>query len=247
MHRRWSAPLVAICLLVPMTSPAVSEETSEPLHLGVVLYEGFELLDVFGPLEMFINVGAERLQIHMIAEEAGPVSSSAGAYPPALAPKAVADYSLEDAPHLDILLVPGGFGTLQQLQNEKLHEWLRERSAKARLTTSVCSGSAILAKAGLLDEKRATGTKQLFSFVAAQGPKTEWVKEARWVEDGAFVTSSGVSAGIDMALAIIEEIWGTETAESIANATEYAWHRDPDNDPFFKFLDASLGAPIGND
>ena len=234
----------ALLLLVPMSAPA--QESGEPLALGVVLYEGFELLDVFGPLEMFINVGSDRLLIHMIAEEKGPVSSSAGAYPPSLAPKAIADYSLDDAPHLDILLVPGGFGTIQQLGNEKLHQWLRERSATAKLTTSVCSGSAILAKAGLLDNKRATGTKQLFSFVAAQGPKTEWVKEARWVEDGAFITSSGVSAGMDMALAIIAGIWGEESAESIANATEYEWHRDADNDPFFKFLDASMGTPTGN-
>lgn len=85
MHRNLSSPVVVTCLLIFMTSPVVAEESSEPLHLGVVLYEGFELLDVFGPLEMFINVGVERLRIHMVAEEKGPISSSAGGYPPSLA------------------------------------------------------------------------------------------------------------------------------------------------------------------
>ena len=145
--------------------------------------------------------------------------SSAGGYPSSIAPKVQADVSLADAPPLDVIMVPGGFGTVQQLQNQTLLAWLRERAPKARFTTSVCSGSAILAKAGLLDDKRATSNKQLFSFIAAQGPEVEWVKSARWVEDGAIITSSGVSAGIDMALALIAKLFGIETAEAIANAT----------------------------
>ncbi len=239
--------LLALLAAILMTQPATAQSTpgdgsSEPLHLGVVLYPGWEPLDVFGPLEMFMNVGANRLRIHMLAEEAGPVPSSAGAYPESLAPKVIAETSLADAPKLDIILVPGGFGTLKALQSEPLLDWLRERSDEASYVTSVCSGSAILGKAGLLDGKEATGTKQLFAFVAAQGPKTEWQEEARWVEDGKFITSSGVSAGIDMSLALISKLFGEETAVGIANATEYEWHRDPDTDPFSKYLNAAMGA-----
>jgi transcriptional regulator GlxA family with amidase domain len=100
---------------------------------------------------------------------------------------------------------------------------------------SVCSGSALLAKAGLLDGRRATSNKVYFQFAVSNGPKVNWVKEARWVDDGNRVTSSGVSAGIDMALHVVERLYGTKTAEGIANSTEYQWHRDADSDPFAKF------------
>ena len=216
---------------------------AEPLTLGIILYPGWEPLDVFGPLEMFMNVGHEKLRIHLVAEEAGPVASSTGAYPESLAPKVIAEYGFADAPHLDILLVPGGFGTFAQLSNPAFLDFVRERSAQADITTSVCSGSALLAKAGVLDDKRATGNKMFFSTLAAQGPNTDWVKEARWVDDGKVITSSGVSAGIDMALSVIARLFGEEAAEQIANGTEYQWHRDPDDDPFVEFLDAaSTGA-----
>jgi len=219
--------------------------TEEPLHLGIVLYPGFEPLDVFGPLEMFMNVGSERLRIHLIAEHAGLVPTSTGGYASSIAPKVEASVSLADAPPLDIIMVPGGFGTLQQLHNETLLAWLRERAPRARLVTSVCSGSAILAKAGILDGKKATSNKQLFSYLAAQGPAVDWQKSARWVEDGAIITSSGVSAGIDMALAVIAKLFGAETAEQIAAGTEYQWHRDSAEDPFTQYLDRGLEGLTG--
>jgi transcriptional regulator GlxA family with amidase domain len=195
--------------------------------LGIVLYPGFELLDVYGPAEVFGNLTG-RVKIVMIAEKAGPVASTQG-------PKTVADYGLDDCPPLDLLLVPGGFGTFAQLNNPAMLNWLRKRSQTAEITMSVCSGSAILAKAGLLDGRRATSNKQYFDVAVAQGPKVEWVKKARWVDDGNMVTSSGVSAGIDMALHVIERLYGTKVAETIADGTEYQWHRDADNDPFARF------------
>ncbi|MEK7793353.1 MAG: DJ-1/PfpI family protein [Candidatus Hydrogenedentota bacterium] len=206
---------------------------SGPLTVGVVLYPGFELLDVFGPVEMFVNIGVERLKMVMVAEKAGNIASGPTKDATGYAgPKAVADYGFEDCPPLDIILVPGGFGTLDELDNEKLLTFLRERSARAQITTSVCSGSALLAKAGLLDEKKATSNKAFYSMLVANGPKTNWVPKARWVEDGNMITSSGVSAGIDMALAVIARLYGNETAEQIAHGTEYVWNKDPHNDPF---------------
>ena len=197
--------------------------------LGVVVYPGFELLDVYGPLEMFGNVGPA-LRIVMVAQQAGEVVSAQG-------PKTVADYGFDDCPRLDLLLVPGGFGTLKQLNNPTMLDWLRQRAKEAEIVTSVCSGSAILAKAGLLDGRRATSNKQYFKFAVAQGPDTEWIKKARWVDDGNRVTSSGVSAGIDMALHVIARLYGEESAQNIADLTEYKWHRDPADDPFAKFAD----------
>lgn len=196
--------------------------------LGVLLYEGFELLDVFGPVEMFAYV--PQIKIHMIAEKAGDVDSGQGV-------KVKAEYGLDDAPKLDLLMVPGGFGTLKELNNPVLLDWIKERSAQAKITTSVCSGSALLAKAGVLDGKRATSNKQFFDIATSQSDKVDWVWEARWVDDGNVITSSGVSAGIDMALHLIERLYGTEVAEGIAIGTEYVWQRDGSHDPFAVLLE----------
>ena len=92
--------------------------------------------------------------------------------------------------------------------------------------------SALLAKAGLLDGLQATTNKAAFDWVAGQGPNVKWVKKARWVRDGAYFTSSGVSAGMDMSLAAIAHLLGKETAEQVAIWAEYDWHQDPDWDPF---------------
>jgi putative intracellular protease/amidase len=196
--------------------------------LGAILYPDFELLDLYGPLEMFGCLGPE-LRIVTVAERAGPVRSTPG-------PETVAEHSFESCPELDLLLLPGGIGTLPQLENAALHEFLRARSRTAELTLSVCSGSAILARAGLLDGLRATSNKIFFKLATDQSEKVEWVPEARWVEDGRFVTASGVSAGTDMALGVIARLYGRERAEAVALVTEYQWHADSRVDPFVSYL-----------
>jgi len=198
------------------------------LMLGAVLYPDFELLDLYGPLEMFGSLGDD-VRIVTVAETAGPVRSYQG-------PQTVAEHGFADAPLLDLLLLPGGLGTLPALENEALLSFLRERARAARVTMSVCSGSAILAKAGLLDGRRATSNKMFFALATSQSDQVEWIEAARWVVDGPMVTSSGVSAGTDMALAVIEDLFGTERAEQVAAYTEYQWHRDPDTDPFVQYL-----------
>jgi transcriptional regulator GlxA family with amidase domain len=195
---------------------------------GVVLFEGFELLDVFGPLEawgMLANMG--QCKITTVAERSGAVTSAQG-------PKAIAEFSFSDCPHLDLMLIPGGIGTRNEISNKTLLDWLKVRAEKAEVVTTVCTGTAILAHTGLLDGRRATTNKRAFKWVAEQRAKVNWVREARWVEDGKFATSSGVSAGIDMALAVMARLYGAETAEAIAIAMEYEWHRDASWDPFAK-------------
>lgn len=194
--------------------------------LGVLLYPDFELLDVFGPVEMFGSL-KDQVTVVMVAEKAGPVESFQKT-------KVLADHGLDDCPKLDLLLVPGGWGTLQQLENGRLLSWLRERASEVEILMSVCSGSGILAKAGLLDGRPATTNKQSYDTIVAQGPKVDWVREARWVDDGDIVTSSGVSAGMDMALAVIERLYGADTAGMLANMTEYERQTDPTKDPFAK-------------
>ena len=197
--------------------------------VGVLLFEGFELLDVFGPLEAW-GMHAEinrTCTIVVAAEKAGAVKSAQG-------PRAIADYALADCAQIDIMLVPGGVGTRREVNNVRLLEWLVQRAAEAEIVSSVCTGAALLARAGLLDGRRATSNKVAFRWVAEQGPAVEWIRQARWVEDGKFATSSGVSAGIDMTLGLIARLAGVETAEQVAIRMEYEWHRDPTWDPFAK-------------
>jgi transcriptional regulator GlxA family with amidase domain len=201
---------------------------SSPRTIGVLLFEGFELLDVFGPCEAYgIRDLEGAFRIAMVAQKAGPIASAQG-------PRAVAEFGFDDCPRLDVMLVPGGIGTRREVYRTALISWLRARAEQAELVTSVCTGAALLAAAGLLDGRRATTNKRSFAWVQSQGPQVNWVKQARWVEDGKFATSSGVSAGIDMALAIIARLVSTETAEKAATSMEYEWHRDAGWDPFAK-------------
>jgi transcriptional regulator GlxA family with amidase domain len=195
-------------------------------RLGVVLYPEFELLDVFGPLEMFGNLPGV-IDVTLVAQHKGAVASAQG-------PAVVAEYGLSDCPPLDLIMVPGGIGSRTEVENQVMLDWLAERVAAAEIAMTVCTGTALLARAGVLDGRRATTNKRMFNWVAEQGPKVHWVKEARWVEDGKFVTSSGVSAGIDMALAVIARLSGEQISQALAVATEYEWHRDANWDPFAK-------------
>jgi putative intracellular protease/amidase len=203
-------------------------------RLGVVLYDDFEMLDAYGPLEMF-GVLSEQVEIVVVAERKGPVKASGG-------PRTVADCDFEDAPDLDLILLPGGIGTIAELENEVLLQFLRERAPQTDVTMSVCTGSALLAKAGLLDGLPATSNKMFFALASSQSDAVEWREGARWVDSGRYVTSSGVSAGTDMALAVIERLFGKEAAESVATFTEYQWHRDADDDPFQAFLNQADAA-----
>lgn len=194
--------------------------------IGVVLFEGFELLDVFGPLEMY-GIVPESFEIHMVAESGGDIASAQG-------PRSVVEHEFGEERQYDVLLVPGGRGARAEVENPRLLEWLRIQSMGAELVTSVCTGSALLARAGVLDGVRATTNKRSFAWAASQGDRVSWEKEARWVEDGKFFTSSGVSAGMDMSLAVIAKILGQDAAEQIAIGAEYEWHSEAGWDPFAK-------------
>jgi putative intracellular protease/amidase len=192
--------------------------------LGVLLFEEFELLDVFGPLEMF-SMLPDDFAIRLISQRAPVVACNGG-------PRSVIDDHFADDRRYDILMVPGGMGTRREVDNAALLQWLAGASERAEIVTSVCTGSALLAKAGVLDGRRATTNKNAFDWVASQGPKVQWQSRARWVEDGKFITSSGVSAGTDMALALIARLCGIAQARQVAHWAEYVWNEDSTDDPF---------------
>ena len=196
--------------------------------LAGVVFEGFELLDLYGPLEMFGCLG-EDLRIELVAEKTGPVASSPG-------PAAQAAHAFADCPEFDLYLVPGGLGVFAQQENPILLDFLRSRATHAERIMTVCNGAALAASAGLLEGRRATTNKIFFDTVEPRGEHVEWVPEARWVADGPIVTASGVSAGMDMALAVIADLFGEARAEAVAVVTEYEWQRDAAHDPFHRYL-----------
>lgn len=186
---------------------------SDKFRVGCVIFEGFETLDMMGPIEL-LGMYPDRFDLVMVAEHAGSIASDQG-------PRCVVDETFADGNGYDILIVPGGAGTRREIDNPSLISWLAAQAEHARYVTSVCTGSALLARAGLLDGRRATTNKRAFGWVASQRKDVDWIAEARWVEDGKFLTSSGVSAGMDMTLALIARILGPQAAEDAALWAEY--------------------------
>ena len=198
--------------------------TDDLRRISVVLFEGFELLDVFGPVELFSMV-PDQLAIEFIGPGAGPVASSQGV-------QVTATIGYDAAATPDIMLIPGGRGTRRLVNDEAFLSWLRDWATSAPLVTSVCTGSAVLAAAGLLDGYRATSNKAAFEWVREQSEKVHWIAQARWVEDRDRWTSSGVSAGMDMAAALLADLFGKDVAQRAVTRAELEVHEDASWDPF---------------
>ncbi|WP_024761489.1 DJ-1/PfpI family protein [Streptomyces exfoliatus] len=180
------------------------------MQIAVLLYQGFTTLDAVGPYELLARLpGAETV---FVAKEAGPVRNDQGSL------ALVADKTLAEVPSPDIVLVPGGPDARVAMDDPEILDWLRTADATSTWTTSVCTGSLILASAGLLKDRRATTHWLAFDELRALGvePTGE-----RVVFDGKYVTAAGVSSGIDMALHLLGRIAGDETAQTIQLLTEY--------------------------
>ena len=193
-------------------------------HVTVVLFDGFELLDVFGPVELF-SMAPDRIAVEFAGPQPGPVASAQGV-------QVVATAGFAGAAAPDIVLVPGGPGTRGLIHDEAFLTWLAAWAAPASLVTSVCTGSAVLAAAGLLDGYRATSNKAAFGWVRQQSGNVDWVAQARWVEDRDRWTSSGVAAGMDMAAALLAALFGPGVAHQAATRAELEVRSDPTWDPF---------------
>ncbi len=180
------------------------------MQVAYLLYDRFTALDVTGPHEVFNSVpGTESV---FVGEVSGPYRNESDTL------SLVADKSLDEVTGPDILVVPGGFGTRDLLDHEPLLSWIRAVDETTTWTTSVCTGALLLAAAGLLDGRPATTHWLARETLAGLG--AEPVPE-RVVIDGKYVTGAGVSAGIDMALTLVTEIFGPEVAQSVQLGIEY--------------------------
>ncbi|KAL1711112.1 class I glutamine amidotransferase-like protein [Schizophyllum commune] len=219
--------------------------SSLPVNVGVILFPGFQALDVFGPLDA-LNILSRSYPLNLSLISSLPTLDPVSTQPPASvnaitgAPTANSNFSQSlvpthtihtPPPTLDVFLIPGGLGT-RAPDLEPLIAYIARAAQSTKYILTVCTGSWLAARAGVLDGKRATSNKRSWAGREGLGNGTEWVAHARWVQDGDTWTSSGVSAGIDMLLAWMESVFGAGVAEEVANGMEYERHTDPSWDPF---------------
>jgi transcriptional regulator GlxA family with amidase domain len=195
------------------------------LRAGIFIFDNVEVLDFAGPFEVFSRTrlvpgAASRrtddsapFQVFTVAATPDVVRATGGL-------KVIPDYSFDDTPPLDLLLIPGGFGTRPLLEDAAVLDWIRRTAAAAQLVTSVCTGALLLAKAGLLRDRAATTHHGALDLLGEIDPSIRVMRDARVVRDGV-ISSAGVSAGIDMAFDVVEMLHGREVADETARYIEY--------------------------
>ncbi|KAK3347291.1 class I glutamine amidotransferase-like protein [Lasiosphaeria hispida] len=247
--RNAAAAIVGLSLLLSRNVKAQTYDAGRALSIGIVLFPGFQPLDVIGPLDIIqILSGSHNMTLSMIWKETGPVWARAPprktpppanpSLPPAVypvqAPHIVATHTFDNTPPLDILLVPGGMGNrvLHENNDTVIEDFVAARYGELQYLLSVCTGAASLAKSGLLNGRHATTNKAAWAWATQFGDGVEWVPTARWTEDGNIWTSSGVSAGIDMTYAFFRMLLGEAAVDPIINAMEYTPHTDRHWDPY---------------
>jgi len=194
------------------------------IHVNILLFPEFETLDAFGPVEVLGHFPG--CQLRYVSMQGSPVKSWQGFE--------VLTESVKGADLSGVLLVPGGQGTRPLVEEPEFIEALKEIAERSEYCLTVCTGSAMLAKTGLLNGRKATSNKIAFEWVRSVNTEVQWVNRARWVVDGKYYTSSGVSAGIDMTLGFLADQFGADTARKIAEGIEYIWNSDPEEDRFAK-------------
>lgn len=180
------------------------------MKIAILLYPNFTALDAIGPYEMLAHIPGNT--VSFVAKDKGLIAADSGVL------KIEATHSIDEIDSCDILIIPGGHGEFAVRDDEKTITWIQKIHETTRFTTSVCTGSMLLAKAGVLEGLNAT------SHWAAE----KWLPEfgatyqaERWVEEGKIITAAGVSAGMDMALYLIAKIFGEDAAKTVQLATEY--------------------------
>ena len=197
---------------------AIMEKNGSRREVGILLFDEFETLDVFGPVELF-GVARQEYRVSFYSESGGIVKNTHGV--------AIESLPLDNiVTGVDVFLIPGGFGTRRDVQREDFIAKLKQIAAASTYVLTVCTGSALLAKTGLLDCRAATSNRNAFEWALGNGPKVNWDIKARWTVDGKYYTSAGVSAGLDMVLGFMSDRHGMAYAEELARQIEYHWHKD---------------------
>ena len=185
--------------------------------IGIVLFDDAEELDFVGPWEVFTGTAMAKpgtLRVVTIAEKSGPVRCAKGL-------RVLPDHGFDDAPSLDVVLVPGGMGTRREIDNPAMIEWLRKVAAGCRWVTSVCTGSLLLHGAGITEGRRITTHWAFVPTLRERAREATVLDDVRYVRDGNVVTAAGVSAGIDMALWLVGQLFDPATARLVQRYIQY--------------------------
>jgi transcriptional regulator GlxA family with amidase domain len=197
----------------PAPLPSVRRRT-----VAIVLFDEVEVLDFAGPFEVFSVAGRRRqldpFAVHTVSERGQSIRARNGL-------TVTPSHSFETCPPIDILIVPGGFGTRREMKNLVMLEWVAREGRRCELLLSVCTGSLVLGTAGLLDGLAATTHHGALDELRAAAPRSTVHDEARIVDNGRVVVSSGVSAGIDMSLHVVSRLLGDDLAREAARYMEY--------------------------
>jgi transcriptional regulator GlxA family with amidase domain len=197
-------------------------------RVGILVFPEVEVLDFCGPFEVFsttrLDEGRRRedpspYEVVLVAERPGVVTATGGL-------TVVPDHTLDDCPALDVLVVPGGWGTRREMANGRLIAWIAERSRHVTTLASVCTGALLLGKAGLLDGRRATTHWRALGLMRELFPALTLVEDEHVVQDGDILTSAGISAGIDLALRVVALHHGEAVARATARHMEYPFPDD---------------------
>ncbi|TAJ49558.1 MAG: DJ-1/PfpI family protein [Herbiconiux sp.] len=186
--------------------------------IGILLFENVEELDAVGPWEVLsywtLNHPDDGYEVRMLADTLEPVRAAKGL-------RMLPDTALADAPPLEVLIYPGGQGTRPRLADPAELDWVREQRASVPLMTSVCTGSLVYAAAGMLAGRPATTHWESLDLLGQLDTSIEVRRDDRFVDDGDLITSSGVSAGIDMALHLVDRLAGRERAIEVRRGIQY--------------------------
>ncbi|KAF3941619.1 hypothetical protein ABW19_dt0209361 [Dactylella cylindrospora] len=208
----------------------------KPKNIGIALFRAWQPMDVFGPIEALWGLGTMiPVNLYLIDEDGGN-STTKGVMPMAsganVSATVLVDATFSSPPPLDVLIVPGGAGTRAPSPGlDPVINFVKDTYPSLQYIISVCTGASILARAGILDGKRATTNKRAWAFVTQFGQRVRWQPKARYVRDKNVWTTSGISAGVDGVLGWIETIWGSEIATNVTNIME--WNRVGANDDEF--------------
>jgi len=195
------------------------------INVGIFIFDNVEVLDFAGPFEVFsrtrLTPGVESrrsedsapFRVFTIAKTSEPVTATGGLV---VVPK----YGFAETPRIDLLVVPGGFGTRLLMGDEDTLDWIRRTASKARQVSSVCTGALLLAKAGLLEGRRATTHWASLDLLDSLGAGVTVERSSRVVDDGV-ITSAGVASGIDMSFYVVETVFGRAVADETAKYIEY--------------------------